>query len=96
MTVPAFVDANVLMCRPIDSGQAKHLRTDGSIRLPVSRGCGPLSIQILTESYPFLTRRPRPVLPESRARDIVRDFFSWDRVTFDSALLETCWNRRTR
>ena len=92
MTVPVFVDANVLVCRHIDSDHAKQVCAEEWIRLLVRHRCGRLSIQVLTELYSVLTRELRPTFPEHRTRGIVRDLLSWQPPAVDSGILERGWN----
>lgn len=52
---------------------------------------GRISHQVLQEYYVTLTRKLRPGLPASLARDDVRALIEWNPIATDSALLERAW-----
>lgn len=57
---------------------------------------GRTSHQVLQEYYVTVTRKLRPGLPASIARDDVRALIEWDPVTTDAALLERAWSIEQR
>ena len=52
---------------------------------------GRTSHQVLQEYYVTVTRKLRPGLPASIARDDVRALIEWNPIATDAALLERAW-----
>lgn len=91
MTGLVFVDTNVLVYRHDASDSSRQARSDAWIRLVARNRAGRLSMQVVQELYAVLTRKAKPGVPASKAREIVRDLLSWRPVPVDPALLERAW-----
>ena len=67
-----FVDTNVLVYRHDVTNPIKQARADDWYGLLWRQRCGRLSFQVLQELYSTLTRKLKPGLEASKARQIVR------------------------
>ncbi len=91
MTEPLFVDTNILVYRYDIREPEKQARADAWFRFVWRSRRGRLSFQVLQELYSTLTRKLRPAMPVTDARQIVRSFTSWHPVSIDLAILERAW-----
>ncbi len=91
MSDRVFVDTNVLVYARDANFPDKQARAEEWLRsLYVSRR-GRLSVQVLQEYYTTVTRKLRPGLSRSEARDDVRDLCSWEPLAMTSELLSSAW-----
>ena len=86
-----FVDTNVLVYRHDATNPIKQSRADDWYGLLWRQRCGRLSFQVLQELYSTLTRKLKPGLEASKARQIVRLLAEWRPVPIDVAILERAW-----
>lgn len=91
MTVPVFVDTNVLVYRHDLSDPVKQQRSDEWLRLLVRTRSGRLSFQVLLELYATLTRKLKFGVDERKAQEIARDFTVWEPVAIDLGVMERAW-----
>ena len=91
MTGPVFADTNVIVYRHDMTNPLKQSRADDWYRLLWRQRCGRLSFQVLQELYSTLTRKLKPGLEASKARQIVRVLAEWRPVLIDVAILERAW-----
>lgn len=88
MTVPVFVDANILLYRVDSSSPEKQRLATEWLDTLWKRRSGRLSQQVLNEFYNCATRKLRPGLEHDRARAIVRLYAAWKPLPVDSRLVE--------
>lgn len=86
-----FVDTNVLVYRHDATNPIKQSRADDWYGLLWRQRCGRLSFQVLQELYSTLTRKLKPGLEASKARQIVLLLAEWRPVPIDVAILERAW-----
>jgi len=87
MTVPSFVDTNVLVyAEDRDAGHKHQTARDLVLGLWNDR-TGVLSVQVLQELYVTLTRKLRRPLAPARAAEIVREYLTWRVIENDGELL---------
>jgi predicted nucleic acid-binding protein len=87
MTVPSFVDTNVLVyAEDRDAGHKHETARDLVLGLWNDR-TGVLSVQVLQGLYVTLTRKLRRPLAPARAAEIVREYLTWRVIENDSELL---------
>ncbi len=91
MTGSVFVDTNVLVYRHDLTNPLKQSRADDWYRLLWRQHCGRLSFQVLQELYSTLTRKLKPGLEASKARQIVCVLAQWRPVPIDVDILERAW-----
>lgn len=96
MTGPVFVDTNVHVYRFDSSEPEKQRRCDAWLRHLWSERSGRVSIQVLQELYPNLTRKLDHPFEPAEARRIVRSLLAWDPVLVDRKTLEGAWNLQDR
>lgn len=96
MTVPVFVDTNVLVYERDTTEPDKQRRASAWIRHLWETRSGHLSFQVLQELYVTVTHKLDPGLPAGEARQIVRDLTSWETVEVDLAVLEGAWRVHDR
>ncbi len=88
MTVPVFVDANVLIYR-LDSGAPEKQRlADDWLTTLWKLRAGRLSQQVLNEVYHCATRKLWPGLDREKAQSIVRMYAAWKPLPVDARLVE--------
>ncbi len=91
MTVPVFVDSNVLVYARDTSETDKHERARAWLdHLWHARG-GRLSYQVLQEFYVTVTRKLSPGLSLTAARADVRSFLAWRPLTIHAGVVEGAW-----
>ena len=92
MTVPVFVDTNVLVYDCDERDIAKHERARvWMTRLWQRPGLGVIGGQVLAEFYWTVTRKLRPGLSEDQARRYIRTLFAWPLVPIDEAVMGEAW-----
>lgn len=91
MTVPVFVDTNVLVYRHDGSDPARQARAEDWIVHLVRGRSARISFQVLQELYSTLTRKLKPAFDAREAQGIVRDLAVWRPETVDLAILERGW-----
>lgn len=87
MTVPVFVDTNVLLYARDASEPAKQLRAAAWLEHLWRTRLGHTSIQVLSEYYVNLTRKLDPGLPAEDAWDDVTSLMAWNPRPVDRSLL---------
>lgn len=81
MTAPVFVDTNILLYAHDAEAGHKGQRAAAVVRELWESGNGAVSLQVLQELYVNVTRKiPRP-LPVADARELVRTYATWVRVS---------------
>lgn len=78
LTMPRFVDTNILVYAHDSSSGLKQSRAAALIEELWATGDGSLSVQVLQEFFVTVTRRVPNPLPVNAAREIVADFALWD------------------
>jgi predicted nucleic acid-binding protein len=96
MTVPVFVDSNVLVYA-VDSAEAERSLLAKTWLDELWRtGAGRLSPQVLNEVYSVLLRRGAALMEASTRRAYVRTYFAWLPVPSEVPLLERAWRIEER
>jgi predicted nucleic acid-binding protein len=96
MTGPVFVDTNVYVYRFDTTEPEKQRRCEAWLRHLWRERSGRVSIQVLQELYPNLTRKLDHPLSPAEARGIVRSLYAWDPVPVDRRTIEFAWNLQDR
>ena len=96
MTVPVFVDTNVLVYRHDAGSPAKRSRADAWYTLLWQQRSGRLSIQVLQELYATLTGRLKPGVAVPKAQQIVRVLAVWQPISIDVPVIERAWRIQER
>ena len=96
MTVPVFVDTNVLVYRHDASNPLKQSRADGWYTLLWRQRSGRLSVQVLQELYSALTRKLNPGMEVARSRQIVRVLGAWQPIAIELPVIERAWDIQER
>lgn len=96
MTVPVFVDTNVLVYRHDAGNPAKRSRADAWYTLLWQQRSGRLSIQVLQELYSTLTRKLKPGIAAPKAQQIVRVLAAWRPIAVDVPIIERAWRIQER
>lgn len=91
MSVPVFVDTNVLIYQQDISDAAKQLRADDWISFLARRRLARISFQVLQELYATLTRKLEPQFNPVEAQEIVRELAVWQPLAVDLSVLERSW-----
>ena len=91
-----FVDTNVLVYRRDRSEPEKQARAEEWMAYLWESRKGRVSLQVLDEFYVTVTRRLRPGLDRSEAREEVRNLFAWRPVPIDRPLVESAWRLQDR
>lgn len=87
LTVPTFVDTNVLAYAHDASEQRRQPIAAALVDGLWHSREGVLSTQVLTEFYVVATRKFQPPLPRREARGLVDAYSAWPVVTVDTALI---------
>jgi predicted nucleic acid-binding protein len=96
MTVPVFVDTNVLIYARDASEPSKQPVAQRWLDLLWEERTGRLSYQVLHEYYVTVTRKLKPGLRPEEARADVRDLLAWRPARTDALMLEDAWGLETR
>jgi predicted nucleic acid-binding protein len=91
-----FVDTNILVYARDSSDPVKQLRGDDILRVMWRKRSGRLSAQVLQEYYVIVTRKLKPGLPPSEARQDIRDLHSWGPSQVTTSILESAWEIEDR
>jgi predicted nucleic acid-binding protein len=87
MTALAFVDANVLLYARDAGEPAKQPRAAEWLGDPWREQVGRISVQVLSECYVNVTRKPSPGLPPADAWDDAEALMAWHPQAMDEPLL---------
>ncbi|MBV9140520.1 MAG: PIN domain-containing protein [Pseudonocardiales bacterium] len=82
-----FVDTNILIYSHDIHDEAKHRAAENLLAQLWTSGLGILSTQVLQEFYSAATRKFRPPLTPTQARQVVGDYSEWCRVDTDPLLI---------
>jgi predicted nucleic acid-binding protein len=96
MTVPVFVDTNVLVYARDAAQPEKQSRAAQWLEHLWSSRQGRLSFQVLDEYYVTVTRKLRPGLAPEEARQEVRDLLAWRPVVIDAGVVQGAWTAQDR
>lgn len=96
MTDLVFVDSNVLVYRRDASEVAKQPQAAAWIEHLWRTRSGRLSIQVLQEYYQVVTRRLKPGLSPSEARQEVRELMTWRPAAMDAEVVSGAWEIEDR
>jgi predicted nucleic acid-binding protein len=96
MTVPVFVDTNVLVYSRDARDPAKHQRAREWVELLWDTRRGRVSRQVLHEYYVTVTRKLRPGLPVEEARSDVRALFHWLTAVDPEVMIKSAWTFQDR
>jgi predicted nucleic acid-binding protein len=77
MTDKVFVDTNILLYAHDHEAGQKGEQANGILRTLWKTKRGRLSIQVLQEFYVNVTKKIRPPLDRSQAREIIRTYAVW-------------------
>lgn len=91
MTVPVFVDTNVLVYARDRSDETKHRRALDWLAALWEERAGRLSWQVLQEYYVAATRKLDPPRDASDAREDVTSLVTWKPVPVDLRVVDTAW-----
>lgn len=91
MSVPVFVDTNILIYQQDISDPAKQLCADDWITFLANGRWARISFQVLQELYATLTHKLRPRFEPSEAQEIVRELAVWKPLAADFSTLERSW-----
>lgn len=84
---PTFVDTNVLLYAHDASESVKRPVAAGLLARLWRDRTGVLSTQVLQEFYVAGTRRLRPPIPRSSAREIIEQYRAWPVVTIEPTMI---------
>lgn len=96
MTGPFFVDTYLLVYSRDASEAEKQSHAHTWMNYLWQTHQGRISVQVLQEYYQVVTRRLRPGLEASKARDDIRDLAAWQPIAVDLPLLERAWVAESR
>lgn len=96
MSVPVFVDTDVLVYARDTSEGEKHLRSRHWMSELWSAHAGRVSMQVLHEYYVTVTRKLTPGLSPSEARRDVQDLLLWRPLPLEGPLVEAAWSIEDR
>jgi predicted nucleic acid-binding protein len=96
MSVPVFVDTNVLVYARDASEPEKQAVARGWMEHLWTSTSGRLSVQVLQEFYVTVTRKLRPGLPPDEARADVRALAAGRPIRIDEAMVEAAWRVEDR
>jgi len=91
MTVPVFVDTNVLVYRHDATEPEKQPRAAAWLALLWKERSGRLSYQVLQELYVTLTHKLKPGMAAAPAQQLIRDLASWQPLPIDLGVMERAW-----
>ncbi len=91
MSVPVFVDTNILIYQQDISDPAKQLCADDWITFLANGRWARISFQVLQELYSILTRKLKPRFEPSEAQEIIRELAVWKPLVTDFSTLERSW-----
>ena len=91
-----FVDTNILVYARDTSDPVKQARAAEIMAVLWRNRTGRLSAQVLQEYYVTVTRKLKPGLPLSEARQDVRDLMEWNPRQVGAGVLESAWEIEDR
>lgn len=91
MSVPVFVDTNILIYQRDISDAAKQSRADDWVTFLARGRWARISFQVLQELYVTLTRKLEPRFNPAEAQEIVRELAVWQPLAVDLSILERSW-----
>jgi len=91
-----FVDTNILVYARDTSDPEKQVCAEEVLRVLWKQRTGRLSPQVLQEYYVTVTRKLKPGLAPSEARQDIRDLLAWEPKQVTSSLLESAWEIEDR
>ncbi len=91
-----FVDTNLLVYSRDAGVPEKQARADGILRELWSSRRGRVSFQVLHEYYVTVTRKLRPGLPRTEAREDVEALLAWHPVVPSAETLHRAWGVEDR
>ena len=91
-----FVDTNILVYARDKSDPAKQARAAEILAYLWRNRTGRLSPQILHEYYVTVTRKLKPGLSRTEARQDVRDLLEWHPRPVSAGVLESAWEIEDR
>ena len=91
MSVPVFVDTNILIYQQDISDAAKQVRADDWVTFLARGRWARISFQVLQELYVTLTRKLEPRFNPAEAQQIVRELAVWQPLAVDFSILERSW-----
>lgn len=91
MSVPVFVDTNILIYQQDTSDAAKQVRADDWVTFLARGRWARISFQVLQELYATLTRKLEPRFNPAEAQQIVRELAVWQPLAVDFSILERSW-----
>jgi predicted nucleic acid-binding protein len=91
-----FVDTNILVYARDTSDPEKQARAAEIMAVLWRNRTGRLSAQVLQEYYVTVTRKLKPGLPLSEARQDVRDLMEWNPRQVGAGILESAWEIEDR
>ena len=96
MTVPIFVDTNVLVYARDAAAGVKQQMAEGWMKHLWQARTGRTSYQVLQEFYVTVTRKLTPGLEPKAARDEARTLLAWDPLPVDAAMMDVAWRLEDR
>lgn len=96
MTVPVFVDTNLLVYARDAGEPAKQQRAMEVMRVLWAARSGRLSFQVLQEYYVTVTRKLRPGLPTRHARQDVEALLAWQPKPATGETFRVAWSIEDR
>lgn len=91
-----FVDTSILVYARDKSDPRKQARAADMLRVLWRSRRGRLSTQVLQEYYVTVTRKLKPGLSRTEARQDVRDLLEWNPRTLNAGILESTWEIEDR
>lgn len=91
-----FVDTNILVYARDASAQDKQPRAASILAALWRMRTGRLSTQVLQEYYVTVTRKLKPGLAASAARDDIRDLLAWNPRPVTAKIWENAWEIEDR
>ncbi|MCK9589661.1 MAG: PIN domain-containing protein [Terrimicrobiaceae bacterium] len=86
-----FVDTNILVYARDSSDPVKQVCADEVMRVLWRKRTGRLSPQVLQEYYATVTRKLKPGIAPSEARQDIRDLLAWGPKQVTTSILESAW-----
>jgi len=91
-----FVDTNILVYARDKSDKARHARAAKILDVLWRSRTGRLSTQVLQEYYVAVTRKLKPGLSRTAARQDIRDLLEWKPRPVSPGVLESAWEIEDR
>jgi predicted nucleic acid-binding protein len=91
-----FVDTNILVYTRDASHPEKQARAATIMEVLWRKRTGRLSVQVLQEYYVTVTRKLKPGLPATVAREDIRDLLTWNPRPVTAGVWENAWEIEDR